>query len=355
MRRLLAVTLASLAALGGVAFAMRATWVPGTQAPFTLTVDPARQSAVRGGAASFSVTVAPDRRFTGAAKLRVAGLPKGVRPRWEFADGTGGGAVPPTETGAVLTLRVSTRAPLGARRVRVFATAGGTTRSRTMTLVVTPRGSRRFVLNVSPARQSVLQGATATYAVRVLHAAGFRTAVSLRVLRPPRGARATWTHGALTIEPRADQRPGSHRIVLVGTGRVGGRLVRRYAVVVLTVVRARSFSIAGDLATLMYPGSRSPLDLVLTNPYPFDIAVTSLHVRAGAHTTNPGCSGEANYAVTQYSGRYPLKLPPGSTRLSALVPDASRWPQISMHNLPVNQDACRHAVVALDYNGEATQ
>ena len=48
-------------------------------------------------------------------------------------------------------------------------------------------------------------------------------------------------------------------------------------------------------------------------------------------------------------------LPPGSTRLSALVPDSSVWPQVSMHNLPINQDACKNAILALDYSGQATR
>jgi hypothetical protein len=93
----------------------------------------------------------------------------------------------------------------------------------------------------------------------------------------------------------------------------------------------------------------------LTNPHPFDIRVTALRVRVRPDTTNPHCSGDANFAVTQYSGGYPLVLHPGSTRLSARVSNSASWPQVSMHNLPTNQDACKNARLSLDYEGLATR
>jgi hypothetical protein len=72
-------------------------------------------------------------------------------------------------------------------------------------------------------------------------------------------------------------------------------------------------------------------------------------------TTNARCGGRVNYAATQYTGRFPLLVHPGSTRLSALVPDSSLWPQVAMHDLPTNQDACQGAVLSLDYSGQATR
>jgi hypothetical protein len=368
VRSLHIITLASLATLGGLPIAGCAVWTAGEQARFTISVTPAHQTAVRGRAVSFSVTVARADGFTGATALRVAGLPRGVRPRWQLADGTRTGVVPLTETGAILTLRPSDRTPLGARRVKVLATGGGSTRARVLTLTVKRPRSRRFSLRIRPARQIVPQGTAATYQVRVGRAAGFRGRVALRVVRLPRrrvtlslagptgGASAMWgTRTALTVSTTADQPLGSRHLVVQGTGWVRGMAVRRYAVAVLTVVRARQFPIGGDLTTLLYPGVGAPLDLVLTNPYAFDIRVTALSVSVRPGTTNPGCSGGANYAVRQYSGRYPLVLHPGTTRLSALDSNASVWPQVSMHNLPTNQDACKNARLSLDYSGLATR
>lgn len=353
MKRLLLITLA-LSTLGCATFAVSAIENSGKRPRFTLVVTPARQSAVRGAAARFSVDVPRSTNFTGAIKLRVARLPRGMRARWQLADGTRSRVVPLTETGAVLTLRTSSRTPFGPRRVKVIATGGGRTAARRLTLTVTRRRPQRFSLSARPARQTVAQGAPATYKVRVRRFAGFRGRVMLRALRLPRGARATWSRRVLTVSTAADQQLGSDRLVIRGISRVRGRAVRRYAVVVLTVVRARQIPIAGELDELLYPGSQSPLDLVLTNPHPFDIRVVALSVSVGAGTTHPGCAG-ANYAVTQYSGGFPLLLHKGSTRLSALVVDSSLWPQVAMHNLPTNQDACQGAVLSLDYRGLATR
>jgi hypothetical protein len=207
----------------------------------------------------------------------------------------------------------------------------------------------------------VPQGARATYTIRVARAAGFHKRVRLRVLRPPRGATAKWTRRTLTVATRAGQRLHSHRLVIEGTSRTGRsaaaprRVVRRYAVVVLTVLKARRLALGGGLSTLLHPGGGSPLDVVVTNPYRFDLRVTALRVRVRARTSQPGCSGTVNYAVTQYRGRYPLTLPEGSTRLSALVPSPAAWPRVSMHNLPTDQDACKNARLTLDYDGLATR
>jgi hypothetical protein len=367
MRRLAVIMVATLCALGGIAYAMLEIRAAGKPARFKLSVTPAHRSPVRGQTAIFSVDVARARSFTGATTLRVAGLPRGVRPRWRLADGTRSGVVPPAEAGAILTLRISRRTPLGTRRVKVLARGGGTRRARKLTLTVIRPGSRSFSLRVRPSRQIVPDGAAATYKIRVARSPGFRRRVKLRVLRMPRrrvklrvlrrprGARARRSITALTVATRAGQRPGSRRLVVQATSRVRGRTVRRYAMVVLTVVRARQFPISGDLTTPLYPGGGAPLDLILTNPHPFDIRVTALSVRVRAGTTNPGCSGDANFAVTQYSGGYPLVLRPGSTRLSALVSNSASWPQVSMHNLPTNQDACKNTRLFLDYEGLATR
>ena len=132
-------------------------------------------------------------------------------------------------------------------------------------------------------------------------------------------------------------------------------MVRRNAVVVLSVVRSRGFRISGEESTRLYPGVGAPLDLVLTNPNRFDLRVVALSVRIGSSTSRAWCAGDANYAVSQYRGRYPLLLRPGSTRLRSLVASSADWPRISMFDLPTNQDSCKGAVVALTYRGTATR
>ena len=213
----------------------------------------------------------------------------------------------------------------------------------------------RFSLTVGPARRLVPRGAATSYRVRVLRAPGFRERVKLHVLRLPPGARATWTSSGLRVATSVRQRIGSSRLVIRGTSRVGGRAIRRCRVVVLRVVQSPPFAIGGDLAAPLYPGGGGHLNLVLTNPHRFALRVRALTVRVRAGTTSPDCRGDVNYAVAQYSGRYPLVLRPGRTRLSALVGDSSLWPLVRMHDLPTNQDACQRAVLALDYSGLATR
>jgi hypothetical protein len=355
VRRLIAITLASLSALGGVAGALGAIKAAAGRTRFTFSVTPPHQSAIHGGIARFSVSVSRSTWFTGAVGFRVAGLPDGVRARWQLADRTHSSVVAPAESGAVLSLRMSADAPIGTWRLTVLAIGGGVTRTRPLALTLKPTVLRRFTLKVRPARRVVAQGGTATFAVRIARGVGFDGPVSRRMLTLPEGASATWTPASLDIATKPDQEPGSDRLVLQGTGSIDGRLVRRNSVVVLTVVEARRFRIGGDLTTQLYPGVGAPLDLVLTNPNTFDIQVSELTVRMGASTTRPHCSATTNYAVRQYGGELPLVLGPGSTRLSALASDPSDWPRVSMRDLPTDQEECKGAVLSLHYSGLATR
>ncbi|MEA2219533.1 MAG: hypothetical protein QOJ35_2159 [Solirubrobacteraceae bacterium] len=355
MRRLIIITLAWVTGLGTLALAASAIRSAGARGHFTLSVTPGHQSAVRGGTARFSVTVARTHHFAGAVTLNTSDLPRGVSASWQLADGTRGGVVPPSETGATLILRTSPDTPMGTRRVKVMASGAGTTRMRALALTLAPNSQRRFSLSVSPARLLAAPGASATYTIHIARAAHFHGRVSLRMLQLPSGARATWTTNAVRVTTKADQPVGSHRLVLEGTSIVDGRALRRNAVVVLSVVQAREFHIRGGLTVPLYPGAGAPLDLVLTNPNRFDLRVVALSVRLGAATTNAGCGGDENYAVGQYRGRYPLRLRPGTTRLHSLVLSPSLWPRVSMRDLPTNQDACKGAVVSLRYRGTATQ
>jgi hypothetical protein len=354
MRRLLAITLTSLTAFGGVAYAtsvIRAHAGP----RFTVSVSPGHQSAVRGGTARFGVDIVRAKGFTGVVTLNSSDLPRGVSATWELADGRRSAVVARGERGAVLILRTTSQTPMGTRRVKVLATGGGTARAIPLALTLMPNSLRRFSLSVTPARQTVPAGATATYRIHIARAAHFHRPVAKRILRLPRGMKATWTTNAVAIKTNADEDPGSVRLVVEGTSWVGGRAVRRDAIVVLSTVESRPFEIRGDLAQRLYPGTGAPLDLVLTNPNRFDLRVAALSVSIGAGTSRGRCSGDANYTVRQYRGTYPLLLAPGATRLSALVANTSLLPRIAMHDLSTNQDGCRGAVVSLKYRGAATR
>ncbi len=97
-----------------------------------------------------------------------------------------------------------------------------------------------------------------------------------------------------------------------------------------------SFSIEGDITGALYPGGPAlPLDLVLTNPWGYDLRVLTIGI--GAEGPNPYCAASDNLIVTPFTG--PVVLPGNSTRsLSQL---GALQPTVRMPDLATNQDACK--------------
>lgn len=124
-----------------------------------------------------------------------------------------------------------------------------------------------------------------------------------------------------------------------------------------------TFSLAGELSEPLIPGSSRPLDLVMTNPYNFELAVRGIEIRIGSATLadgrpNPGCSTEepeADLVVSRpFAGS--IVLPAFSTRsLSQLGVTAERWPVLTMRNRPVSQDACQGAIFPLAMRATGTR
>ena len=348
VRPLLLILLVAPFVFGGAAYAMFVAATSPGQARFALSVSPSTQTVTRGGAISFSVKLLRTDGFTGPIKLRVVGLPPWVRARWQTADGVRGAVLGSGQHAAMLTLRAPPRTRPGTRRIRIRATGDGRTVRRTLLLTVARPAQRRFTLIPRPGRRVVNSGATGRFRVRVARAHGFRARVRLRVLGAPPGARVAIRRAALSVTPVAGPYRATHQFVIQGTSRRGRVITRRYAVVVLKVDAPDA--IGGNPTRAVYPGSHTPIDLRLTNSHAFKVLVRNLRVSVRPVTSMPGCRGDTDFGVGQYRGPYPLVLRPGTTRLSALVADATLWPQLGMHNLPRNQDACRGARVRLDYS-----
>jgi hypothetical protein len=99
-----------------------------------------------------------------------------------------------------------------------------------------------------------------------------------------------------------------------------------------------------------------PLELSLTNPNTVGLSLKRLTAQVGdihvsaAHGT---CTA-ADFRIIQFSGGYGAVIAASHTsRLSELGIATARWPQLSMINLPVNQDGCKNATIALHFTGEA--
>jgi len=111
-----------------------------------------------------------------------------------------------------------------------------------------------------------------------------------------------------------------------------------------------SFSISGSPVAALAPGIRRAIAVRLDNPTDQTISVGTLRVELRG-TSQAGCA-IANFALTQYSGSYPLVLRPHSHNTLATLGIATQlWPQLSMLDLPVNQDACKGATVRLHFAG----
>lgn len=115
-----------------------------------------------------------------------------------------------------------------------------------------------------------------------------------------------------------------------------------------------TFTIGGEAAQEFSPGVTVSLDLEITNPYERPLAVRDLRVwvmglqAPNADTVYP-CS-DRDYALVQAPATPALTVPANSTLpLSRLGLEPASWPQVTMVNLPVNQDGCQGAIVDLRY------
>jgi hypothetical protein len=118
--------------------------------------------------------------------------------------------------------------------------------------------------------------------------------------------------------------------------------------------RPEGFSIVPRLSRLpdLYPGAPPvALPLRLVNPNSVPIAVTKLTV--SVRRSPAGCSSSRNLELipSSASSTRPLRIRArGSVRVPGQHIDA---PAIRLRNLPVNQDACRHARLPLLFTGSA--
>jgi hypothetical protein len=168
----------------------------------------------------------------------------------------------------------------------------------------------------------------------------------------------------LTVRTSAGLRPGRYRLSV----RASAGHQTRAVILTLTVTApvtgtaaagsSPPFTLAGDITTPLEPGVSEPLDLRITNPNPAPLivtlaAVTVQGVTAPRASTALPC-GPANFGITQLAGYLPLTIPASKTRsLSQLGIPPGSWPQVALLDLPINQDGCQGALLALAYQGAA--
>jgi hypothetical protein len=362
-RRRIALTfLGVLVILAGSAYAVYAA---GGKADFSLSASPSSQTINRGQATTYSVTVSRVNGFTGAVTLGVTGLPTGSVASWKLSNGTTSNVVPSSLNGATLTVQTANTSPTGTFTPTITGTSGNLSHSTTVTLVLKSPSDPNFTVAASPSSQSVVQGDQTSYTVTVTRSNGFSGSVSLGVTGLPSATTASWspsstipngsTSTSLNLQTASNTSTGTYALTITGSGTINGTTVQRMASATLVVQQSQSFRLSGDLGAKLSPGVKAPLNLTLNNPYSFNLLVTNLAVSVEEATSNTGCSGSKNFKMTQFSGSYPITIPPGTSTLSSVVPNSAEWPQVEMLNLATNQDQCKNATLHLDYTGSATK
>lgn len=260
---------------------------------------------------------------------------------------------------------------------------------------VTPK--RGFTLRAAPAQTAVSAGSAARYRITIRrHRFAGRVTLSVSP-RPPAGTAARFSpsrtrrsSATLTVLTPRQMAPGLYRIHLRARG---GKLTRS-SWLTLTIAASpagptghgttgpgttgpattgpgttapptspvtagQPFVIAGNVQGALQPGVPQPIDLQITNPNASPLVVNSLTASVSAisapqATASLPCT-LSDFSVQAFSGSLPLTVPASSTRtLAELGVPTAQWPQISIIDLPTNQDGCRTASVTLAYAGIAT-
>jgi hypothetical protein len=346
----------AVAVAGGVGLAAQ------PRPDFGLGVAPASQSVQQGRPAAYSVTLSGTGGFSGSVAYRVSGLPRGVTATF----GPATASLTPKNPSVTTALSVGTsdRSPVGSWTFTVTGTSGSTQRAVSAGLTINHALNGSFGITAAPSSVTIAPDATAVFSVSVARDPGVAGAVDLAPygLWPagisPSFSSPSVTNNSSTLQVRASasSRPGTYTLFLVGSSSIGGRKAYQYARVQVVVADSKKpLGISGGKVAGLAPGvGNQPLDLALSNPARRAISVTNLSVIVTGTSAGDAC-GPENFAVSQYSGPYPLPLRAGATDvpLSSLRIPAAQQPQLMMLNLPINQDACKSVTVDLSYSGSA--
>lgn len=323
---------------------------------------PGSMSVQRGQQAVFTVTLTSTDGFAGALALSAEGLPAHTTAAFEPATmmlrptGRGSAAT------STLTVSTTTSTTLGAATFAVTARSGKTRASVAAGLTVSAAATGSLAMTTSPARVSMIPGATAVYGI-ALTRTELAGKVTFSVVGDlPTGATAAFSpdrtsgrSAQLEVSTSERTEPGSYPLRLRARGTDAAGTARTATSEVQLVLKRSGgrFTVTGDAGGLLSPGVTVPIDLTLSNPDRVPLSVTNLTVTIRSVLPRPGRSCTASdYAVSQYTGPYPLVLPGGSSRsLTRLGVSAQLWPKTTFVNRPVNQDGCRGARVELGYLG----
>lgn len=226
--------------------------------------------------------------------------------------------------------------------------------------------AKGVTVTLSPSSRSVEQGLSTSYAVAATSTGGFTGPVTFAIAGLPSGATAAWSPSSdiltsggtaqvtLTVNTAPTTPAGKVDFTITGSG--AGVQATAQAQLQVQEVK-RTFGVTGTVAGQLAPGVTRPLDLQISNTLGKSITVTNLSVSISQVVRTPAavaaklpCTTE-DYALTQFSGTYPLTVPAGNSSLSGLGVPQSKWPQVKMLDTLLLQDGCKGATLQLSYSG----
>jgi Bacterial pre-peptidase C-terminal domain len=155
---------------------------------FSIAISPASRSVVAGSSTTYTVTTGAVNGSTQSIAFSVSGLPAGAS-----------GSFSPTSViaGGSSTLTVTTSAAASATTFTVTG-ASTTTHSATASITVTAAIPPDFTVAVSPASQTIAQGASGTYTVSTTALNGSTQSIALSISGLPAGITGSFSPASVT-------------------------------------------------------------------------------------------------------------------------------------------------------------
>lgn len=255
---------------------------------YALSASPASLTVLQGAHATSSIKLTPQDGFNGTVVFTASGLPNGVTAIVSPATAARPGT---------LTFTVASSATVGTSTIIITGTSGSLRSTAAISLTVAPPPS--FTMAASPARLSILQGASESSNLTVTPNNGFNGAVAFMITGLPYGITATFDASSapdaktLTFHAAANAAAGPVTLMITGTS----GSVRSNISVALTIVPQPSFTLAASPSALsVTPGAGNTTTIAAVPVYGFSgsVALRASGLPSGVNATfGPVISGKS--------------------------------------------------------------
>jgi hypothetical protein len=290
---------------------------------YTLSASPPSQAVPVGSSTTYSVTINRTGGFTGAVTLSVSGLPTGATASFSSPN-------PTTGNSSVLTVNTGSNTPATTSTLTITGTSPSLpNRTTSVSLQVTD-----FTISISPASQTVAQGASTTYTVTVNRVDGHSGAVTFSTGALPSGVTAsfspnpttaTGTTSTLTLTTSSTT-PLSSGTTFTVTGTSSPLARSASATLVVTAPPPADFSLSASPGSQTVPqgtGTSYTISITRTNGFSGAVTLTVGTLPAGVTasfspnpTTGTSSTLTVTTATTTPTGTYAISITGTSGSLS---------------------------------------